>query len=359
MSSLQDLILNDRYWIQCSQLAQQAVMAGTLLESLFNMNNNPDEEAMELIAQKVNSTRADVANWFLLRRAIDVQEPINYSAPDKYAGHDQPELGLGARHAKADGKRSCSPIALTNPNKAASNNNNTTTNLNHHNALAQHQQAAPGVPSSTLLAKLNAVTARLTNANYTNHNQLDTKMIDLLNALYKVNDNPEPAAIEMIARRVNVDADKIANWFDKKRLELNPLAGPRSPPVKKREGGRVVTFSEYQRSLLEAIFDENNYLHPQEYEELSNLIQVPSRNIKIWFKNRRSKQRLSGRSTTPALMRSSLNQDCRNLFRPSTMDTTTNSKQHIINATTPGNNNTTNNNSINTNPLLQASGDSD
>lgn len=130
-------------------------------------------------------------------------------------------------------------------------------------------------------------------------NKLDSKMIDFLEALYAINDSPEQAAIEMIARRTNVTPETLSDWFDKKRLKLNPFAGPRSPPAKKREGGRVVTFSEYQRSLLEAIFDENNYLHPQEYEDLSNLIQVPSRNIKIWFKNRRSKQRLSGRIASP------------------------------------------------------------
>lgn len=151
----------------------------------------------------------------------------------------------------------------------------------------------PTVPSSSLLAKLSSVTARQ-NPNVI-ATKLDYRMLDFMEALYCINDNPEPAAIEMIARRLNVSVDIISDWFDQKRLKLNPQAGPRSPPAKKRAGGRVVTFSEYQRSLLEAIFDENNYLHPQEYEELSNLIQVPSRNIKIWFKNRRSKQRLSGR----------------------------------------------------------------
>mgnify|MGYP003729653517 CR=1 FL=1 len=164
-------------------------------------------------------------------------------------------------------------------------------------AASTYKAQPPTVPSSTLLAKLNAVTSR-PNA-HISANNLDQKITDLLEAFYAINDNPEPAAIEMIAKRINMSTEAIGDWFDNKRMKTNPHAGPRSPPAKKREGGRVVTFSEYQRSLLEAIFDENNYLHPQEYEELSNLIQVPSRNIKIWFKNRRSKQRLSGRINTP------------------------------------------------------------
>lgn len=180
--------------------------------------------------------------------------------------------------------------------------------------LHQQQTQAPPVPSSTLLAKLSAVTSR-PNAHVKCVLRLDEKMVDLLESFYAINDNPEPAAIEMIAKRINSCSDLVADWFDTKRIKLNGISSsttngglngsqnnnnnsdssPRSPPNRKRAGGRVVTFSEYQRSLLEAIFDENNYLHPQEYEELSNLIEVPARNIKIWFKNRRSKQRLSGR----------------------------------------------------------------
>lgn len=159
------------------------------------------------------------------------------------------------------------------------------------------------MPSSTLLAKLTAATSR-PNALFMT-TKLDQTMIEFLEAIYAINDNPEPAAIDMLSKRLNTTSEAISDWFEETRIKLNPSAGPRSPPAKKRQGGRVVTFSEYQRSLLEAIFEENNYLHPQEYEELSNLIQVPSRNIKIWFKNRRSKQRLSGRVNTPASMNNS------------------------------------------------------
>lgn len=250
------------------------------------MNNEPEDDAIELIAERLNSTKADVANWFALRRAVG-KSPHQISAqtpaPALNMISPQPQIALDTLNTFNTSPLSFtpSPLALT-PSPLA---------------LTPSKAQPPAIPSSTLLSKLNAVTARL-DPNVITY-ELDARMIDLLNALYAINDNPEPAAIEMIARRINVPAQKIGDWFDKKRLEVNPLAGPRSPPVKKREGGRVVTFSEYQRSLLEAIFDENNYLHPQEYEELSNLIQVPSRNIKIWFKNRRSKQRLSGRSATP------------------------------------------------------------
>lgn len=208
--------------------------SSSLLESLYSMNDEPTDDAINLIAQRTNSTGSDVAQWFQCKR------------------------------------------------EAERNNN--------------YNSHPPNVPSSTLLAKLNAVTSR--SDAHILAEKLDQKMVALLEAFYAINDNPEPAAVDMIAKRINTTVEAIGDWFDAKRIETNPNAGPRSPPVKKREGGRVVTFSEYQRSLLEAIFDENNYLHPQEYEELSNLIQVPSRNIKIWFKNRRSKQRLSGRTTT-------------------------------------------------------------
>lgn len=207
--------------------------SSSLLESLYSMNDEPTDDAINLIAQRTNSTGSEVSQWFQCKREAE---------RNNYNSHP------------------------------------------------------PNVPSSTLLAKLNAVTSR-PDAHILAE-KLDQKMVALLEAFYAINDNPEPAAIEMIAKRINTTVEAIGDWFDVKRIETNPNAGPRSPPVKKREGGRVVTFSEYQRSLLEAIFDENNYLHPQEYEELSNLIQVPSRNIKIWFKNRRSKQRLSGRTTT-------------------------------------------------------------
>lgn len=298
MASWQDHILNDHYWIQYRQLIHQAALTvinsskiSSLLESLYAMNNEPEEDAIELIAERVNSTKADIANWFALRRAVGkgahqmgaAQQQGAAAAAAAHQLEPQPQIALDTLNSFAGSPLGLtpSPLALT-PSPLA---------------LTPQKAHPPAVPSSSLLSKLNAVTARL-DPNVISY-QLDDTMIDLLNALYAINDNPEPAAIEMIARRINVPAQKIADWFDKKRLEINPLAGPRSPPVKKREGGRVVTFSEYQRSLLEAIFDENNYLHPQEYEELSNLIQVPSRNIKIWFKNRRSKQRLSGRSATP------------------------------------------------------------
>lgn len=228
----------------------------SLLESLYSMNDDPAEEAIDLIAQRLNSTNLQVTHWFQTRRETDRN------------AYDSTHL-----------------ININNKN-----------NTNASNALCTFKAQPPNVPSSSLLAKLNAVTSR-PDAHIVAE-KLDQKMVALLEAFYAINDNPEPAAIEMIAKRINVTVEAISDWFNAKCIERNPNAGPRSPPVKKREGGRVVTFSEYQRSLLEAIFDENNYLHPQEYEELSNLIQVPSRNIKIWFKNRRSKQRLSGRTTT-------------------------------------------------------------
>lgn len=236
-----------------------------LLTSLYDMNDEPDDDAIKLIAERINSTFSDVANYFYKRREAERNSVSSLSSVDW----------------------------STNSNKPAIPPNNVPCI----SPFESEKSHPPSAPSSTLLAKLTAVTSR-PNAHIT-AKQLDQKMVELLEAFYIINDNPEPSAIEMIAKRINSSIDLVADWFDSKRAELNPHAGPRSPPAKKREGGRVVTFSEYQRSLLEAIFDENNYLHPQEYEELSNLIQVPARNIKIWFKNRRSKQRLSGRITTP------------------------------------------------------------
>lgn len=235
------------------------------------MNEQPGDDAIDLIATKIKSTRSDVAEWFRLRRTDDNTNASLISSSKSINLNNN----LNNNNSK-DFHLQSSLVSVTNNNNNTNTNSTTTTN-------------AISCPSSTLLAKLNVVTSR-PNAHILAQ-QLDSKMIELLEAFYAINDNPEPGAVEMIARRLNVNIDLISNWFDKKRLKVNPFAGPRSPPAKKREGGRVVTFSEYQRSLLEAIFDENNYLHPQEYEELSNLIQVPSRNIKIWFKNRRSKQR--------------------------------------------------------------------
>lgn len=351
-----------------------------LLESLFAMNDKPEDDAIELIAQRINSTGAEVATWFKARREAErslynsLSSTMLMSSDDNVEDNDDDATAAAADNDVADVHHedqqqyfdgnllaNChgEDLTMTQKNSAklqASNHhhhnhhhdqlnrihgnqfqqqllarqNNTTNNLLESFYAAQpfltnmlhdtttnklppfniespnslttpansaYKAQPPAVPSSTLLAKLNAVTSR---PNY--HvlaAELDQRIIDLLEAFYAINDNPEPSAIEMIAKRINTTVEAIGDWFDEKRLKTNPHAGPRSPPAKKREGGRVVTFSEYQRSLLEAIFDENNYLHPQEYEELSNLIQVPSRNIKIWFKNRRSKQRLSGRIATP------------------------------------------------------------
>uniref|UniRef100_A0A6G1S3H3 Double homeobox protein 1 n=1 Tax=Aceria tosichella TaxID=561515 RepID=A0A6G1S3H3_9ACAR len=350
----------------------------SLLETLFSINQEPSAEAIELIAQRVNSTSQNVASWFHARREqhqvqqvaaaaaaaaasvgtannhlsnlvlnnliLDQQQlqqhlqqqqsaasaclpntngsssanisQYYYDYPISNASSSptiQPQIQLAALNATQRNSADSPPSHLQN-----------NSHLHHHH---HHQDTSPA--SSSILAKLTAVTSSLAGAqsgggnggvgnvgvgnpslnhhhNHQNHvlasggnnnNKLDSRMIDLLEALYSINDNPEMGAIEMISKRVDVPCHLISDWFDKKRMKLNPFAGPRSPPVnKKREGGRVVTFSEYQRSLLEAIFNENNYLHPQEYEELSKLIQVPSRNIKIWFKNRRSKQRLSSGS---------------------------------------------------------------
>lgn len=247
------------------------------LESLYAMNDKPEDEAIELIAQKINSTSVDVTDWFQSRR--EAERSILYNSLSSNASNNNCVSPFGSIF---DGEP---------------NNISPTTDSPVSLAATTYKPQPPAIPSSSLLAKLNAVTSR-PSSQHVNH-LLDQKMVDLLEAFYAINDNPEPAAIEMISKRINSTVEIIGDWFDEKRIKTNPHAGPRSPPAKKREGGRVVTFSEYQRSLLEAIFDENNYLHPQEYEELSNLIQVPSRNIKIWFKNRRSKQRLSGRITTP------------------------------------------------------------
>lgn len=240
-----------------------------LLSSLYEMNDEPDDDAIKMIAERINSSFNSVANYFHKRREADRNSLKILSSSGLDWNNSNSLTGIGTQN-----------ITCLSPN-----------------AFENEKPHPPSAPSSTLLAKLTAVTSR-PNAHIMAR-QLDPKMIDLLEAFYTINDNPEPSAIEMIAKRINSSVDLVSDWFDNKRAKLNPHSGPRTPPAKKREGGRVVTFSEYQRSLLEAIFDENNYLHPQEYEELSNLIQVPARNIKIWFKNRRSKQRLSGRITTP------------------------------------------------------------
>jgi hypothetical protein len=361
----------------------------SLLETLFSINQEPSSEAVELIAQRINSTTQNVAHWFHARREQHKVQQVAAAAAAAAAsvGNANNHLSnlvlnnlmLDQQQLQQLQQQSGNAITATTNNNAncLPNLNGNSANLNHYyhdypisNASSsptpqqQHQQQQQQQPiqlaaalnatqnnadsppshliqnnnnshhlnhhqdtspaSSSILAKLTAVTSSLSNAqtgggvntgcgnddddtlppshhyHHQNHvsassgNKLDSRMIDLLEALYAINDNPEMGAIEMISKRVNVPCQLISDWFDKKRMKLNPFAGPRSPPVnKKREGGRVVTFSEYQRSLLEAIFNENNYLHPQEYEELSKLIQVPSRNIKIWFKNRRSKQRLS------------------------------------------------------------------
>lgn len=381
----------------------------SLLETLFSINQEPSGEAVELIAQRINSTSQTVANWFHARReqhqvqqvaaaaaaaAASVGTANNHLSnlvlnnlmldPQQLQQQLQQHQHLLQNQLQQQQQSTAACLANSNGNSLGGANNvsqyyydypisnasssptiqqpiqlgalnatlhssadsspshhmhNSNNNSHHHH---HHQDTSPA--SSSILAKLTAVTSSLASAQaggvngggvgggglgggggpplaphelqhhhqqqHQNHllmsadggepgqaNKLDSKMIDLLEALYSINDNPEMGAIEMIAKRVDVPCQLISMWFDKKRMKLNPFAGPRSPPVnKKREGGRVVTFSEYQRSLLEAIFNENNYLHPQEYEELSKLIQVPSRNIKIWFKNRRSKQRLSSGS---------------------------------------------------------------
>lgn len=59
----------------------------------------------------------------------------------------------------------------------------------------------------------------------------------------------------------------------------------------RRREGRVFTFSEYQRTILENCFSESQYLTPEQFDELSRTIRVPNKSLKTWFKNRRSKQR--------------------------------------------------------------------
>lgn len=290
---------------------QQSILE-TILATNCGLYTAPDNDAPNNIAHSENGSRPDTfdesdddvndapgdddENKFMANKPIE--EPIN-SDLNMSKLHNIDVLGalnqvnLNSVNGVLDLQSPNALLSLINAAKPL-NTSFTPQTMDGSLQTVHYKGQPPSAPSSSLLAKLTAVTSRGSACS-----DLDQKVDDLLNAFYAINDNPEPSAIEMIARRIGTTSERISDWFDNKRLELNPQAGPRIPPVKKREGGRVVTFSEYQRSLLEAIFDENNYLHPQEYEELSNLIQVPSRNIKIWFKNRRSKQRLSGRLAAP------------------------------------------------------------
>ena len=52
-----------------------------------------------------------------------------------------------------------------------------------------------------------------------------------------------------------------------------------------------IPFTPFQQSNLESKFKKDHYLTPDAVKELSMLLDLPEQRIKIWFQNRRARER--------------------------------------------------------------------
>ncbi|XP_017321883.1 zinc finger homeobox protein 3 isoform X2 [Ictalurus punctatus] len=142
----------------------------------------------------------------------------------------------------------------------------------------------------------------------------------VLRQYFDINNSPNEDQIEEMANKSGLPNKVIKHWFrntlfkERQRNKDSPYnfnnppittledvkvdSRPASPELPRPEfsGGRRSSrtrFNDYQLRVLQDFFDANAYPKDDEFEQLSNLLNLPTRVIVVWFQNARQKARKS------------------------------------------------------------------
>lgn len=144
--------------------------------------------------------------------------------------------------------------------------------------------------------------------------------IIILRQYFDINNSPNEDQIQEMANKSGLPNKVIKHWFrntlfkERQRNKDSPYnfsnppittledvkvdSRPSSPETSRQEfsGGRRSSrtrFTDYQLRVLQDFFDANAYPKDDEFEQLSNLLNLPTRVIVVWFQNARQKARKS------------------------------------------------------------------
>lgn len=140
----------------------------------------------------------------------------------------------------------------------------------------------------------------------------------ILRQYFDINNSPNEEQIQEMANKSGLPHKVIKHWFrntlfkERQRNKDSPYnfnippittledvkvdSRPSSPELLRQEhsGGRRSSrtrFSDYQLRVLQDFFDANAYPKDDEFEQLSSLLNLPTRVIVVWFQNSRQKAR--------------------------------------------------------------------
>lgn len=144
--------------------------------------------------------------------------------------------------------------------------------------------------------------------------------LGILRQYFDINNSPNEDQIQEMANKSGLPNKVIKHWFrntlfkERQRNKDSPYnfnnppittledamvdSRPASPELSRQEfsGGKRSSrtrFTDYQLRLLQDFFDANAYPKDDEFEQLSNLLNLPTRVIVVWFQNARQKARKS------------------------------------------------------------------
>lgn len=140
----------------------------------------------------------------------------------------------------------------------------------------------------------------------------------ILRQYFDINNSPSEEQIKEMAEKSGLPQKVIKHWFrntlfkERQRNKDSPYnfsnppitsledlkmdSRPSSPEPQKQEywGSKRSSrtrFTDYQLRVLQDFFDANAYPKDDEFEQLSNLLSLPTRVIVVWFQNARQKAR--------------------------------------------------------------------
>ncbi|KAK3548277.1 hypothetical protein QTP70_007347 [Hemibagrus guttatus] len=140
----------------------------------------------------------------------------------------------------------------------------------------------------------------------------------ILRQYFDINNSPNDDQIQEMANKSGLPNKVIKHWFrntlfkERQRNKDSPYnfnnppittlddfkgdSRPSSPELPRQDisGGKRSSrtrFTDYQLRVLQDFFDANAYPKDDEFEQLSNLLNLPTRVIVVWFQNARQKAR--------------------------------------------------------------------
>ncbi|MEQ2177275.1 hypothetical protein GOODEAATRI_001960 [Goodea atripinnis] len=214
--------------------------------------------------------------------------------------------------------------STTSPNPAG---NSTSSSANHSSSGSQAAQSVHGgnhmnqthsIENLAQLYQQQLTPAMLQQQNKRPRTRITDDQLRVLRQYFDINNSPNEEQIKEMADKSGLPQKVIKHWFrntlfkERQRNKDSPYnfnnpptttleetkidSKPPSPEPQKHEfyGSKRSSrtrFTDYQLRVLQDFFDANAYPKDDEFEQLSNLLSLPTRVIVVWFQNARQKAR--------------------------------------------------------------------